>query len=705
MYKEEIMKKEYLIENLHCSGCAAKIQYELEKLENIYDVKVDIYKSRLTFFTDKHIEDEVLFLKEINKIADKIEPGTKFKKIDSVEEHDHHHHHHHSDEKISKILMLIGIILFIVGMIMKDGKLKSIILIISYVVAGYDILYGALKNIFKGNFLDENFLMGIATVGALALGEYGEAAGVMIFFKIGEYFQDRALESSRKSIESLMSIKPEFANLKGKNGEIEKVSPKDVKKGDLIVVKVGERVPLDGKVVSGETTVDKTALTGESVPVLVTVGDEILSGSINLTGLIEIRVEKLYENSTVSKIIEMVENAGNKKAETEKFITKFARYYTPIVVGLALFIGLIFPLIFEGGFRLWIQRALIFLVISCPCALVLSIPLTFFSSIGIASKKGILIKGGNYLEGLSNVGAIVFDKTGTLTEGKFSVVEIEVYNGNENDLKRYAKVGELYSNHPIAKAIVRYCDIDIDETLIVGSNERAGYGTETIYDGKKILVGNRKHMINNGIEILERNKDGVYVAYDTILVGRIEVRDSIKSGVKGLVDKLREKGIVSYLLTGDSDKVGKEIGKELGFDEKNICTELLPENKVNLFQDIKNKIENKVIFMGDGINDAPVLAISDIGISMGKGGSDIAIESSDLVLMNDEPEKVLEAIEIGKYNKRVVIENIVLALGIKIVVMILGVLGIANMWLAIFADVGVSLLAVLNAMKILRKKF
>ena len=709
------MKKEYDIVNLHCGGCASKIQYELDREENLKDVNVDFYSKKLKFTLEKDIEEKDL-IEKLNKIADKVEPGTYFKKIDTDSTVSNHsnkneddYRHSHGGELISKIdliILTVGITLFVVGLTLSKSLQKDIILIIAYGLSGYDILLSALKNIKRGKFLDENFLMSIATVGALGLGDFGEAAGVMIFYKIGEFFQDIAVNNSKKSIEKLMSIKPDFANLKNKNGSLEIVDPSEVNIGDILVVKPGERVPLDGIIVSGTTTLDKSALTGESIPIMAEAGTEILSGSINIDGTIEFKVTKMYSQSTVNRIIEMVESAGSKKAQAEKFITKFARYYTPIVVLLAVIIGFGTPLLYDGNFKLWFSRALIFLVISCPCALVLSVPLTFFSSIGKGSKDGILIKGGNYLERLKNIDTVVFDKTGTLTKGSFKVTKIEVIKGTENEVLEYAKAGEFYSNHPIGKAILNYGDTKVFEWDIQGHNEKAGYGINALYNGKEVLVGSKKFLEGHKIEInvLETFGTVVYVAVDSVLIGRIFVEDEIKETSRKTVDELKGQGINVYMLTGDNKKTGKHIGEILGIDEDKICTNLLPQDKVNKLEEIKSSSKKGTIFVGDGINDAPVLAMADIGISMGKIGSDIAIESSDIVLMNDDPYKIIEALNLGKRNNQVVLENVGFALGVKIVVMILGVLGIANLWLAIFADVGVSVLAVLNASKILTKK-
>lgn len=540
--------------------------------------------------------------------------------------------------------------------------------------------------------------MTIATFGAFYLGETIEAVGVMLFYKVGEYFQESAVKSSRKSIEKLMDIKPEFANIRNEKNEIVQVSPKKLRIGDTIIVKAGEKVPVDGTVIKGESSLNTAALTGESLPVDVNVGSEILSGSLNGSGVLEVKVTKLFSDSTVSKIIEMVENASNKKAESEKFITKFARYYTPIVVFTAIIVGIILPL-FLGNFNIWFGRALIFLVISCPCALVLSVPLTFFSSIGNASKKGILIKGGNYLETLTSINAIVFDKTGTLTKGKFKIDKLEPINCSEDKLLETAKIGEFYSTHPIGKAILNYGSVKIDEDYIEGYKEISGLGVLSYYEGKIILIGNYKMMKEYNIDAEEKHYAGtvLYVAEDDEFLGYIYISDEIKEDSLATINSLKKLGIKSYMLTGDSKLIGEVVGEKLTIEKENIFTQLLPQDKVAKFEEIKNSNNGKVAFVGDGVNDAPVLSLADIGIAMGGVGSDIAIEAADVVLMKDEPSKIVELLEIAKQNKKVVIQNITFALGIKIIVMILGVLGFANMWMAIFSDVGVSLLAVLNA--------
>lgn len=696
--------KEYDVLNLGCAGCAAKIQYEGSLIKGVLNSNLDLQKKKMFLEVEDEF-DEKSFLDTINKIANRLEPGTKILIPEAIEEEKRAEKRalelaeEEKREKKEKLLLFIGGALFIISIFFRNiPNIKIILSILAYLILGGDVVIKSFKNITKGNFLDENFLMTIATFGAFYLGETTEAVGVMLFYKIGEYFQESAVKNSRKSIEKLMDIKPEFANIRNKNNEIIQISPKKLKIGDTIIVKAGEKVPVDGVVTKGESSLNTSALTGESLPIDVNIGSEILSGSLNGTGVLEIKVTKLFSDSTVSKIIEMVENASNKKAESEKFITKFARYYTPIVVLAAIIVGIILPL-FLGEFKLWFGRALIFLVISCPCALVLSVPLTFFSSIGNASKKGILIKGGNYLETLTSINAVVFDKTGTLTKGKFKVDKLEALNCSEEELLKTAKIGEFYSNHPIGKAILNYSSLEIEEDYIEGYKEISGLGVLSYYEGKIILIGNYKMMKEYNIDAKEKEYAGtvLYIAEDDKFLGYIYISDEIKEDSLNTIQTLKKLGIKSYILTGDSKVIGEVVGEKLTIEKENIFTQLLPQDKVEKFEEIKNRNNGKTAFVGDGVNDAPVLSLADIGIAMGGVGSDIAIEAADIVLMKDEPSKIIELLDIAKQNKKVVIQNITFALGIKIIVMILGILGVANMWLAIFSDVGVSLLAVLNA--------
>lgn len=700
------MKKvEYEVKNLDCAGCAGKIQYKAGTMKGVFNANLDLYKKRFILEVDEDFEEDS-FLSTINIFANSIEPGTEITKLEEYNEEEELKRREEErkkeelEEKKEKITIIIGLILFLMAIILGriSYNLRIVLAVIAYIILGWDVVLKSFKNILKGNFMDENFLMTIATFGAFYLGESTEAVGVMLFYKIGEYFQDKAVSNSRKSIEKLLDIRPEYANIKNKDGELIKVSPKKLKIGDIIVVKAGEKIPVDGIVIKGNSTLNTAALTGESLPIEVDVDSEILSGSLNGAGTLEIKVTKLFADSTINKIISMVENASNKKAESEKFITKFARYYTPIVVISAIIVGVFLPLIL-GDFNLWFGRALIFLVISCPCALVLSVPLTFFSSIGIASKQGILIKGGNYLEALTSVGSVVFDKTGTLTKGKFKIDSLEAINCSEEELLKIAQIGEYYSNHPIGKTILSQLNSEIDEDYMEGYKELSGFGVVAYYEGKEILVGNYKLMKEYDVVVEEKEYAGtiIYTALDREFLGYIYISDEIKSDSKETISELSKNGIDSYMLTGDNKKIGEMVGEKLGIKKENIFTQLLPQGKVSQLQSILDNSNKKVIFVGDGVNDAPVLSMADIGIAMGGVGSDIAVETADIVIMKDEPSKIIEVLKIANINKKVVIQNIVFALGIKILVMILGVFGIANMWMAIFSDVGVSLLAVLNA--------
>lgn len=674
-------------------------------MAGVLNANLDLYKKRFVLEIDDLFEEE-LFLHQINYFADSIEPGTEILKMAEYDEEEELKRKKEEERKVElqekreKITLIVGGILFISAVFLGNLsiQLKLILSIIAYIILGGDVVLKSFKNITKGNLMDENFLMTIATFGAFYIGEHTEAVGVMLFYKIGEYFQDKAVANSRKSIEKLLDIRPDYANLKNEKDEIVVITPKKLKKGDIIIIKAGEKIPVDGIVIKGESTLNTSALTGESLPVEVGVNSEILSGSINGSGVLEVRVSKIFADSTISKIISMVEDASNKKAESEKFITKFARYYTPIVVISAVVVGAIVPL-FLGNFNTWFGRALIFLVISCPCALVLSVPLTFFSSIGLSSKYGILVKGGNYLEALTDVEAIVFDKTGTLTKGKFKIDKIQSETYSEKELLKVAQIGEYYSTHPIGKTILAQLDDDIDEAYIEGYKEMSGFGVIAYYNGKEILVGNHKLMREYNIKADEREYPGtvIYIAQDGEFLGYIYISDEIKEDSEKTIKELSRLKIDSYMLTGDSKKIGEMVGEKIGMKKENIFTQLLPQDKVNKLQEIIKRSKRKVIFVGDGINDAPVLSIADIGVAMGGVGSDLAVETADVVIMKDEPFKIVELLKIANINKKVVIQNIVFALGIKILVMMLGVLGFANMWMAIFSDVGVSLLAVLNA--------
>ncbi len=611
---------------------------------------------------------------------------------------------------ISAIMFLIAILIEKINFMNIDENTLSIIQIIlyvlSYLIVGFDVVKKAVINIFHGEFFDENLLMSIATIGAFAIKEFPEAVAVMLFYQVGEYFQSYAVKKSRKSIASLMDIRPDYANLKI-DGKIEKKSPEEIKIGDTIVIKPGEKVPLDGKVLDGNSMLDTAALTGESIPREVKADDNILSGCINLNGVLEIKVEKEFGESTVSKILDLVENASNKKAKTENFITKFSKYYTPIVVFLALIIAFIPPIITKTNMLDWVYRALTFLVVSCPCALVISVPLSFFSGIGAASKKGILVKGSNYLELLSKTEIAVFDKTGTLTKGVFDVQKIINRNGiDRNELLELAAYCESYSNHPISISIQKAYGKEIDKKRIVDSKEIAGKGIISKIDGKQVACGNMKLMKDLSLENIDQiNEMGtvVYVAIDKQYAGYILISDKIKEDSKKAIQDLKKAGVrKTVMLTGDNKDVAEKVNQELNLDI--VYSELLPVDKVNKVEELlKNKNEEaKLAFIGDGINDAPVLARADIGIAMGGLGSDAAIEAADIVIMTDEPSKIATAMKISRKTLKIVYQNISFALIVKIGVLILSAFGLTSMWAAVFADVGVTVLAVLNSFRALK---
>ena len=640
---------------------------------------------------------------------------------------DHHHDHEHEESKPKKvekrkekkeinkdlIKIIIGVIVYAFGIyemaVGNTGTFGVVVFLAAYILIGGDVLLKAIKNLFRGQVLDENFLMSIATIGAVAIGEYSEAVGVMLFYKIGEYLQQKAVGQSRKSISALMEIKAEFANLV-QGGKMIQVDPEEVEVGDVIVVKPGEKVPLDGIVTEGEAMLDTSAITGESVLRSVKPGEEVVSGTINTNALIYVRVTKEYGESTVAKILDMVENAGSRKSQTENFISKFCRYYTPIVVGLALAVAFIPPLVIEGAvFRDWLYRGLIFLVVSCPCALVLSIPLSFFGGIGSASKNGILIKGSNYLEALRKANTVVLDKTGTITKGVFKVTEINPVGMSEDELLKYAAIAEANSNHPIAKSIMESYNEKFEEEVKLSEidkyEEIAAHGIKVLYNGKTILAGSSKLLDSENIEYKKIEESGttVYVAVDGKFAGCIVISDEVKEDSKRAIEEMRKVGITNVvMLTGDNEAAAAKIAKEVGVNKH--YSGLLPNQKVEILEEIANENSTgNTIFIGDGINDAPVLARADVGIAMGGVGSDAAIEASDIVFMTDELSKLPIAKRISEKTNKIVWQNIVFAMGVKVIVMLMSTGGVANMWEAIFADVGVALIAVLNAMRTLKE--
>ena len=724
------------IEGIDCPNCAAKIERKLNTVQRIKAATVDFLGKRVIVESEDFSQDELA--KFIQTEVDKIEDGVKIS-TKRLHSHGHTHHHSHSNshvhshshthgegdtDKIKKKL-LIGGIIFVLGIFIPKTLFipKFAVFLVSYFIIGGDVLVSAVKNILRGQVFDENFLMSIATIGAFAIGEYPEGVAVMLFYQLGELFQGIAVNNSRKSIIALMDIRPDYANLKT-DSEIKKVNPDEIKVADIIVVKPGEKVPLDGKIITGNSTFDTSALTGESLPREAKTGDIVLSGFINKTGLVEIEVTKVFSESTVSKILDLVENSSSKKSKTENFITKFAKYYTPAVVITALIMAIFPPLLISGAtFTDWIYRALIFLVVSCPCALIISIPLGFFGGIGGASKHGILVKGANYLEALNDVESIVMDKTGTLTKGVFKVTEINVENNvkindfenNKTDLTqplllKYAAHIEKFSNHPIAQSIVSEYENSIaktDESIVKDFKEISGFGIKANINNHQILAGNSKLMNSENIRFDKKENLGtvVYIAFNRQYIGNILISDEIKEDSPKAIRGMKANGIKEIvMLTGDNNAIGKNIAEKLEIDK--VFAELLPNEKVEKLEEIyKTKSEKgKVVFVGDGINDAPVLARADIGIAMGGVGSDAAIEAADVVIMNDEPSKIVTAMKIAKKTKTIVWQNITLAFAVKLIVLILGLFGDATMWEAVFADVGVALLAVLNATRVLKYK-
>lgn len=700
-----MIKKEFILEGLNCANCADKIEKQTKNIIGVDNAAMDFVSKKLRVQIDSN-NDLDKISNEVKSIVNEIEPDVKVYEKDSSTNTSDHVHDHGNVENSQIAKLIISAILFLIPIILKfEGSSRFIFFFISYIVVGGEILLKALRNISKGQVFDENFLMAIATIGAFAIGEYPEGVAVMLFYQLGELFQDIAVGHSRKSIKSLLDIRPDYANIK-EGEKIKKVEPSEVKIGDYIVIKPGEKIPLDGIVVDGKSNVDTSNITGETVPRTIEEGDTVLSGFVNNEGLLTVEVSKEFGESTVSKILDLVENASSKKAPTENFITVFARYYTPVVVVGALLIAFIPPLLFRLNLSEWIYRALVFLVISCPCALVISIPLGFFGGIGGASKTGILIKGGNYLEALNQVDTIIMDKTGTLTKGIFQVTEIEPLEGFTSDeILEYAAFGEVFSNHPIGKSILKAYGKEIDNKNIKNYKEISGKGVKVEVNGDGIIVGNGRLFKDEDIPIKEKKSFGtiVYVAKNNEYIGNIIISDEIKEDSKATISELKKMGIKeTIMLSGDNNIVAEGVGKELGVDR--VYGELLPQDKVNILEKImreKGK-KGKVAFVGDGVNDAPVLARADVGIAMGGLGSDAAIEASDIVIMTDEPKRISTGIKISKKTKKIVTQNIIFALGVKCIVLVLGAFGVASMWEAVFADVGVSVIAILNSMRALK---
>lgn len=705
--------KKFILQGLDCANCAAKIERQVSEAKGISSANVNFLTKTLTL----EIEEANNVQELVSKISEnikKIEPDVKVIEIGnnnkiSEDKASEHGDEHEEDSKGEIIRLVVAAALFGIATIAKFSNTAELVLyIISYLLAGGEVLLTALKNIARGEVFDENFLMSIATVGAFAIGQYPEGVAVMLFYQLGELFQGIAVNRSRKSITALMDIRPDFANLKVED-DIKKVSPEEVTIGSIIVVKPGEKVPLDGKVIEGSSMIDTSALTGESVPRKVNEGDNILGGVINKNGLLTIEVEKEFGDSTISKILDLVQNASSKKAPTEKFITKFARYYTPAVVFSALALAILPPLFIEGAtFSEWIYRALSFLVVSCPCALVVSIPLGFFGGIGGASKNGILVKGGNYLEALNNVEVVVFDKTGTLTKGVFKVTEVKNQKDiSKDELIAYAAYVESYSNHPIAISILNAYGMEVDKNSLQNYEEISGHGVKAVVKGKEVLAGNYKLMNEENIKYDEVDIIGtvVHVAVDKKYAGYIIISDEVKDDSERAIKALKNIGVKkTVMLTGDNKAVGTKVAKQLGLDE--VHAELLPDQKVEKLEmlDKEKTSKGKLVFVGDGINDAPVLARADIGIAMGGVGSDAAIEAADVVIMTDEPSKIASAIKIAKRTRSIVMQNIIFALGVKFVLLVAIALGVGTMWEAVFGDVGVTLIAVLNSMRAMQTK-
>jgi len=696
-------KKVLVLIGLGCANCAAKIEKEINALPGVKAASVDFASKKLTIEVyNKHELSEII--EKAASIASRIESGVKV----AEESYEEHNHDQGEDSNKSKLIILgIGAALYIIALLFEFPFWAEFgLFLTSYLLVGGEVLSGAIRNILRGQVFDENFLMSIASIGAFIIKEYPEGVAVMLFYQVGEYFQNIAVNRSRKSIAALMDIRPDFANLKTGDG-IKKVSPDEISIGDIIIVKPGEKVPLDGKVIDGKSMLDTSALTGESLPREVEPGSDVLSGSINKNGLLTVEVTKEFGESTVSKILDLVQNASSKKAPTENFITKFARYYTPAVVLAAAALAIVPPLVIPGAaFSNWINRALVFLVVSCPCALVISIPLGFFGGIGGASKNGILIKGSNYLEALNNVDTVVFDKTGTLTKGVFKVTKVnDLDNIAGVNLLEYAAYAESYSNHPIALSIIKAYGEEIDKNEISDYDEISGHGIKATVKGKHVLAGNTKLMVRENISYENTDEAGtvVHMAIDGKYAGYIVISDEVKADSKKALQALKDMGVRKLvMLTGDNKIVAEKIGKDLGVDE--LYSELLPDQKVEKVEilDKQKQPKGKLVFVGDGINDAPVLARADVGVAMGGVGSDAAIEAADVVLMTDEPSKLVSAIKIARRTRNIVWQNIIFAMAVKGIVLFLGAGGIATMWEAVFADVGVAVLAVLNAMRVMK---
>lgn len=689
--------KKVKLQNLDCASCALKIEKSLANMEELSNVKLNFSTSTLTFEqnTKKDILDKIE--KEIQKIEKDVIILKEEIKIQKT-----------FWQNLDKKLLIITLISFFLTYIsynyVENNYLKFAVYLVAYLLVGFDVLSKAFKNLTNARFFDENFLMSIATIGAFALGDFVEGIAVMVFYQIGEMFQKVAVNNSRDSINSLLDIKPEYANVKEGENVVQK-APEDVKIGDIILVKAGEKVPVDGILQNNDCSFDTSAITGEFKPKTIKENEEVLSGFINISTASYVKVTSLYKDSTIAKIIELIENASSKKANAEKFITKFASVYTPIVIALALILAFIPPLFIEGAiYSDWIERALVFLVISCPCALVVSIPLSFFSAIGAVSKKGVLVKGANYIEKLTEIQEIIFDKTGTLTKGVFQVTRVESFNLDQNELLEYAALVESFSTHPIAKAIVNAYDKELNLKEVSSCEELSGLGIKAKIKNKDILVGNERLLRQFGVEVRKDIKEElniVYIAIDSKFEGFIVVSDIIKNEAKDFINELKKLNISkTYMLTGDKKEVALKVANDLQIDE--VKYELLPQDKLKSYEEIKNKTNKITAFVGDGINDAPTLANSDVGFAMGKVGSDLAIKSADIVVLNDNLNSISDAIKIAKKTKTIVYQNIIFIMLIKVIFLVLGADAIIGMKEAIFADMGVALIAIFNSMRILK---
>lgn len=683
------MKKTWPIENLDCPNCASKLERALSSLEYVDAANVNFVNKTVSITAKDEVFAEVC--QAVLAETARVEPEARI----IIEEHGRHH-----GDARPMVLYRVGAaaVLLAVGLLVK-GWLGVALLVLAYLAVGYDILLAAVRNIGRGQIFDENFLMAVASLGAMLMGEYAEGIAVLALYQVGEWFQDRAVDKSRASIAALMDIRPDYANLL-ENGQAVKVAPETVQVGQTILIRPGEKVPLDGVVVEGSSSLNTVALTGESLPRDVAEGDKVVSGSVNLSGLLTVQVTSAYGESTVAKILQLVEASGENKAKAEKFITRFARVYTPLVCLAAVLLAVI-PSLFDGQWMMWLRRALTFLVISCPCALVISVPLTFFSGIGGASRKGILIKGANYMEALAGLKAVVFDKTGTLTQGSFSVTAVKPQGVAEAELLEMAALAESHSSHPIGKPVIAAYGKAVDHSRVTDMTEIAGQGLSALVDGRTVHVGNAKLMTGQGLTVDAAQETGtlVHVAVDGSYWGHLVIDDEVKPTAAAAVQGLKENGVFRLvMLTGDRQAVAQRIADQLGLTE--VHAELLPEDKVHRLEALLGN--GPVAFVGDGINDAPVLRRADVGIAMGGMGSDAAIEAADVVLMDDDPAKLPRAIGIARKTMGIVRQNIAFALGIKLAVMLLGALGVANMWIAVFADVGVAMLAILNAMRAMK---